>query len=211
VNAQRGKQPLAIPESDVSRSYDPRVHAYDDQTRHAGMLYVLMIVIAVAFGGFLWQLYSAPEIPRIPAPSGPYKVEPPPEPPARELTALERSITGGTSAPLAPVTPAEETPVVELNPQPDVPAMPHTVVSGPYVAQLAALQSEAATEGAWRRLASRAPDLFAGVRMDVERADLGARGVYYRVRAGYFADREEATLFCERIRQMRQDCIVAAR
>jgi hypothetical protein len=212
VKARRGKQRSAIPEIQVSRSYDPRVHAYDDKTRHAGMLYVLMIVIAVAFGGFLWQLYSAPEVPRIPAPAGPYKIEPPPEPPTRGPTALERSITGATpAAPLAPVMPAEETPVVELNPQPDVPAMPNTVVSGPYVAQLAALQSETATEGAWRRLASRAPDLFAGVRMDVERADLGARGVYYRVRAGYFADREEATLFCERIRQMRQDCIVAAR
>jgi hypothetical protein len=35
--------------------------------------------------------------------------------------------------------------------------------------------------------------------------------VYHRVRAGYFADRENAALFCERIRQMGQDCIVAAR
>jgi hypothetical protein len=89
--------------------------------------------------------------------------------------------------------------------------MPNFVSNGPYVAQLAALQSEAATGNAWRRLASRAPDLFASARMDVARADLGARGVYYRVRAGYFADREEATLFCERIRQMGQDCIVASR
>jgi hypothetical protein len=53
--------------------------------------------------------------------------------------------------------------------------------------------------------------LFANARLDVERADLGARGVYHRVRAGYFADRENAALFCERIRQMGQDCIVAAR
>jgi hypothetical protein len=186
------------------------MHAYDDQTRHAGVLYVLMIVIAIAFGGFLWQLYSAPEIPRISAPAGPYKVEPPPAAPAREPTALERSITTSAPAPTDPVA-AAETPVIELNPVPDVPAMPNFVSNGPYVAQLAALQSEAATSGAWRRLASRAPDLFASARMDVERADLGARGIYYRVRAGYFADREEATAFCERIRQMGQDCIVASR
>ena len=63
----------------MSRSYDPRMHAYDDQTRHAGVIYILMLVIAVAFGGFVWQLYSAPEIPRIAAESGPYKMAPPPE------------------------------------------------------------------------------------------------------------------------------------
>lgn len=197
----------------MSRSYDPRMHAYDDQARHAGVLYILMIVIAVAFGGFLWQLYSGPDVPRIPAPAGPYKVEPPPEAPAREPTTLERSITSGSApaAPLAPATPAEETPVVELNPQPDAPALPSVAANGPYVAQLAALRSEAATTNSWRRLAARAPELFAAARMDVERADLGARGVYYRVRAGYFANREDASAFCEQIRQMRQDCIVAAR
>jgi len=184
------------------------MHAYDDQARHAGVLYVLMIVIALAFGGFLWQLYSAPDTPRIPAPAGPYKIEPPPAQPARAPTALERSITGAAPAVTAP---AEETAVVELNPQPEVAAEPRLVANGPYVAQLAALQSEAATESAWARLASRAPDLFAGAHMDVERADLGPRGVYFRVRAGYFADREDATQFCERIRRMGQDCIVAAR
>jgi hypothetical protein len=100
--------------------------------------------------------------------------------------------------------------LVELNPGP-ARGPPRFVSNGPYVAQLAALQSEAAVDTAWRRLSSRAPDLFANARLDVERADLGARGVYHRVRAGYFADRENAALFCERIRQMGQDCIVAAR
>ena len=59
------------------------------------MLYVLMIVIAVAFGGFLWQLYSAPDIPRIPAPAGPYKVEPPPEPPPSAQIAPEADAGAG--------------------------------------------------------------------------------------------------------------------
>jgi hypothetical protein len=53
--------------------------------------------------------------------------------------------------------------------------------------------------------------LFAHAQLDVERADLGQRGVYFRVRAGYFADRANATLFCDRIRQMGQDCIPIAR
>lgn len=183
------------------------MHAYDDKARHAGVLYVLMIVIAVAFGGFLWQLYSVPEIPRIPAQPGPYKVEPPPEPPQTTQAVVEAA-----PAPADPSLAEQEVPFVELNPQPDpVAASPRFVANGPYVAQLAALQSEAAVSTAWRRLVSRAPDLFADAHMDVQRADLGSRGVYHRVRAGYFADRENATRFCDRVRQMGQDCIVAAR
>ncbi len=191
----------------MSTRYDPRMHAYDEQSRHAGVIYVLMLVVAVAFGGFVWQLYSGPDVPRISAPPGPYKVAPPPEftqADARERTALTEpeTITGAPAAP-----PVEEVPIgpPQLAPQPTFAS------NGRYVAQLAALQSEAATEPAWRRYASRAPDLFARAQLDVERADLGQRGVYYRVRAGYFADRENASRFCERIRQMGQDCIVAAR
>lgn len=192
----------------MSRSYDPRMHAYDDQSRHAGVLYILMIVIAVAFGGFLWQLYSAPEVPRITAQSGPYKIEPPPEPPPSQTLPETAPAPMTAEAPLAQV----EAPVVELNPQPEPAAvMPQFASNGRYVAQLAALQSEEAVFAAWRRFVSRAPNLFADAQMDVQRADLGARGVYYRVRAGHFASSSDATLFCERIRQMGQDCIVATR
>lgn len=199
----------------LSTRYDPRMHAYDDQTRHAGAIYILMLVIAVAFGAFLWQLYSAPEIPRIPAPAGPYKVEPPSEaanaPDAVESAVL--SVPAEATAPPAPTTTtttaSPEAPMTDG--PPTLPTAPRFVSNGPYVAQLAALQSEAAVDQAWRRLSSRAPQLFAAARLDVERADLGPRGIYYRVRAGYFPDRDNAARFCERIRQMGQDCIVAAR
>lgn len=197
----------------MSTRYDPRMHAYDEQTRHAGMLYVLMLVVAVAFGGFVWQLYSAPEVPRIPAPSGPYKVQPPPEAPASldqtETAVFDSAATAPETGAQASAAAEAETPPVAGPPQ--LAPAPQFVSNGPYVAQLAALQSEAAADQAWRRFSSRAPQLFAAARLDVERADLGQRGTYYRVRAGYFADRANATRFCERIRQMGQDCIVAAR
>ena len=196
-----------------SRSYDPRMHGYDDtRGRGAGVIYVLMIVIALAFGGFVWQLYSAPEVPHIAAEPGPYKMVPTPEaasaPDATENEALN-------TAP-ALTSPEVEAPAVEDTPMPaggapQVAATPQFAAGGPYVAQLAALQSEAAVSPAWHRYSTRAPQLFAAAHLDTQRADLGQRGIYYRVRAGYFADRANATLFCERIRQMGQDCIVAAR
>lgn len=201
----------------LSTRYEPRMHAYDEPARHAGFVYVLMLVVALAFGGFVWQLFSEPEAPRIEAPTGPYKIQPPPEvasaPDIAEQGAFNDALEGREEE--AAVTPragpeaVTETPPSEGPPQLTV--APQFVANGPYVAQLAALQSEEAVDTAWRRLSSRAPQLFAAARLDVERADLGARGVYYRVRAGYFADRPNASRFCERIRQMGQDCIVAAR
>jgi hypothetical protein len=200
--------------------YD-RSAAYDDHnTRHAGMIYILMVVIAMAFGGFVWNLYSAPTIPRLTPPAGAYKVAPPTDaqtaPDAGE-NAMYDSLDGRTpttgvtpaAAPEEPM-PAAATPVEHVG-APQLSTAPGFAANGPYVAQLAALQSEAAVDPAWRRLSSRAPQLFGQARLDVERADLGQRGIYYRLRAGYFADRANAARFCARIRQMGQDCIVVAR
>lgn len=183
------------------------MHAYDDQTRFSGMVYVLMLVVALAFGGFVWQLYGAPEIPRIGAPATPYKHAP------ELLAAPDAAEQSALAAPIGEVS-AMTREAAAASPPPGAPQLapaPSFVADGPYVAQLAALQSSAAVDVAWRRLSSRAPGLFASARLDVERADLGPRGVYYRIRAGYFSDRGNAARFCERIRQMGQDCIPAAR
>jgi hypothetical protein len=177
-----------------------------------------MIVIALAFGGFVWQLYSGPSAPHIAAPAEPYKIAPPSNaanaPDEGEQNAFFNSLDAhespATAMPqLGPATasaaPAPPTTIVTPG------SAPRFAANGPYVAQLAALQSEAAVQPAWARLSSRAPNLFSQARLDVQRADLGARGIYFRVRAGFFADRANASLFCERIRQMGQDCIPVAR
>lgn len=190
------------------------MHGYDDpRGRGAGVIYILMLVIALAFGAFVWQLYSAPDVPHIAAEPGPYKMAATPD----AATAPDQSeVAAAENMTPALTTPETEAPAVEDTPMPtggppQLGAAPRFAANGPYVAQLAALQSEAAVNAAWRRYSSRAPQLFGAAHLDTQRADLGQRGIYYRVRAGYFADRANATLFCERIRQMGQDCIVAAR
>lgn len=192
----------------LATRFDPRAHGYDDpSSRGAGMIYILMLVVALAFGGFIWQLYSgAPDVPHIAAPVEPYKTAPPPDAP-NAPDMVEQGAFADLADSAAAATPDAQTPAGP----PQLAAAPRFVASGPFLAQLAALQSEQAADVAWRRIASRAPDLFAQARLDVARADLGARGVYHRVRAGYFADRANATRFCERIRQMGQDCMVVAR
>ena len=182
--------------------YDHRGPAYEPQSRHAGTIYVLMLVVAVAFGGFLWQLYSEPAGSRPTSPPTPYTPAPPLQPPTT-IDRVEETVSADDAGEAAAALLEDGAPVPG-----DAPLV---VADGSFVVQLAALQSEAAVDAAWSRIAARAPQMFAHTALDVERADLGQRGVYYRVRAGYFADRDNAVRFCERIRQMGQDCIVAAR
>jgi hypothetical protein len=182
-------------------------------------MYVLMLVIAAAFAGFIWNWYSgSSQTPVVRAPAGAYKVAPAPDalttPDQAESTVPYDALAGNSEPAPATPRPGPEAPSAERLPASgaaQLSAAPSFVSGGPYVAQVAALQSEASVNPAWTRLSSRAPQLFAPAQLDVERADLGARGIYYRVRAGYFADRANAARFCDRIRQMGQDCIVVAR
>ena len=202
----------------AKEAYDPYLR--EQRTRTGGILYLIMIVIAVAFGGLLWQLYSAgPDIPHIPAPAQPYKVAPPSTaqtPDDAEQNAFFNTHDGQTPLATAPAAtpPAHTTPARPAHAATTalvmLAAAPIFAPGGRFVAQVAALQSHDAVQPAWQRLSSRAPALFAPAQLDVERADLGQRGIYFRVRAGYFADRANASLFCERIRQMgrhRQDAV----
>ena len=198
--------------------------AFDDAgpSSHRGLIYVLIGVVVVAFGGFIWNSYGVRPPPRIEAPEGPYRVAPEAGAgvaPAAEENALYESLDGTGASPAAQ-TPAQatpraeaplDTPAVQQAGPPTLGAPPVFASHGPYVAQVAALQSEQAISAAWQRLATRAPDLFSSAHMDVERADLGQRGIYFRIRAGYFADRSNAVRFCDRIRQLGQDCIVVSR
>jgi hypothetical protein len=58
---------------------------------------------------------------------------------------------------------------------------------------------------------SSAPDLFIGANLDIQRADLGAKGVFYRLRVGTFPDRDAAKEFCADVKAAGKDCMVVAR
>jgi cell division septation protein DedD len=107
-----------------------------------------------------------------------------------------------------PVTAKSATKTVAAVPAPRPKA---AAAAGGFLAQVASLKSAGAADTAWNRLAARDPALFAGAQKDVQQADLGEKGVYFRVRAGYFAERAEAQRFCDRVKSLGQDCIVVAR
>ena len=85
------------------------------------------------------------------------------------------------------------------------------VAGGTYQVQLMAVRSEAAAQSEWRKAKNRAPDLYHGANLDIQRADLGARGVFYRLRVGTFDSRDVAKGFCTDVKATGKDCIVVAK
>ena len=100
---------------------------------------------------------------------------------------------------------------VEEESMPALPVTSRFAASGAYQVQLSALRSRDAAQSAWAGFQRTAPDLFMGANLDIQRADLGAKGVFYRLRVGSFPDREAAKGFCADVKAAGKDCMVVAK
>jgi hypothetical protein len=78
--------------------------------------------------------------------------------------------------------------------------------SAPAYAQLASLRSEAEARQAAQALVTRFGPLFGGANMEVQRVDLGARGIYYRVRVPA-ASTSAAGNICTNVIAAGGDCV----
>lgn len=103
----------------------------------------------------------------------------------------------------APAAPTQLRPQAAPAPAPAATAS----VSGAWVAQLAALKSEADAQAAWKRLQNANKDILGGLSSDIVRADLGAKGVFWRLRAGP-VDEAQARSICAALAKRNQGCIV---
>jgi hypothetical protein len=79
---------------------------------------------------------------------------------------------------------------------------------GQYLVQVAAFRTQDAAEAAWRKSASEHPNLYRGAGKRIQRADLGAKGVFYRLRVGGFSQKTEADAFCDALKAEGDNCIV---
>jgi len=108
--------------------------------------------------------------------------------------------------------PAASLPASSESPAPQVAALPPaTAPAGPYVVQLAALKSQDGARPAWRRLQKAHSVLLSEREMAIQEIDLGERGIFHRVQAGYFPDRTSALELCTALKARGQDCLVVKR
>jgi cell division septation protein DedD len=80
--------------------------------------------------------------------------------------------------------------------------------SGTFQIQLASVPSEDAAQAEWKRVNGRHKDLLAALTPAITKADLGERGVYYRLRAGPLADKAAADELCASLAADKVGCIV---
>jgi len=81
------------------------------------------------------------------------------------------------------------------------PAAGAALPAGSYYVQLASVKSRDGAEGEWKKLQSKYSSQLSGFDHRVERADLGSRGIFYRIQAGPVS-KEKAQQVCGEIKSM---------
>jgi outer membrane biosynthesis protein TonB len=79
---------------------------------------------------------------------------------------------------------------------------------GSAVLQIGAYKSQSDADAAWRTYKARHAALLAGYGPDVQRADLGEKGTWYRLRIAGFADRDVASALCDRLKADGASCFL---
>ncbi len=149
------------------------------------------------------RLLPAPEAP-LPHPAATSNPVPSPTAPAAPTTT-PTAPAPTQAAPLA----AAPAPAVTAPPKSQVAATPAPAGVAGYRLQLGAVKTPEIAKSDWERIKRQYGDLVGSLPVSVERADLGERGVFYRIHVGPIADAAQAERICAQLRQRGQGCILA--
>lgn len=167
---------------------------------------------------------APPPLPPLPPPQvQPAAVVPPVAPPDGSVMASAESGTPepATMPPAAPPAPTqaqlspaaaaaarELAPMPTANPTKAGATRAEAGRAGALRLQLGAVRSETEARGTWERLKRQNADLLGRLSAVAIRADLGDKGVYYRIEAGPVGDASTADRICGGLRQRRLACII---
>ena len=159
----------------------------------------------------------------LPPPEQPMAL-PAPTPPAPKPAVTASAAVPPMAAPSAVVTPPGTAPIVAPAPpeqsagvppgNPSATAKPAESASQPGKAggvrlQLGSVRSEEDARDEWARVKRGNPDLLGRLTAVAVRADLGDKGIYYRILAGPVGDPANAEKLCGELRQRHLPCIIA--
>lgn len=136
---------------------------------------------------------------------------------AQEIIKTEEKKNAAPAQPVKEPAPAaeQEKKIVNLpsiaatEPQPAAPAVAESgkIPAGQWTVQLMSSPNQKAVQSSWTNL-SKKHAFLAPLPHEVEAADLGTKGTYYRLYAGAFADRTGADSLCGQIKNAGGSCIV---
>lgn len=93
-------------------------------------------------------------------------------------------------------------------PAPRLASAPSGSSAGGYVVQVSSQRSQSEAEASFRAMQTKYPSAFRGHSPIIRRADLGAKGVFYRALVGPFANSGDAGHFCSSLKAAGGQCIV---
>jgi SPOR domain len=154
-----------------------------------------------------------PPPPAMAAPTAPATAAPIPALPPQVLSQPKKIHTvpyradpsGAADAKPGPTPPAA--PIALANAHSTATVAP-SVSGGGYAVQVTSERSESNAQAALLALQAKYPNQLSGRQPIIRRADLGAKGTYYRVLVGPFASAEEASGLCSRLKAAGGNCIV---
>jgi cell division septation protein DedD len=130
--------------------------------------------------------------------------------PAPAPVAAAAPAPAPASAPVA----ADPQPVAAIPAKPKVAAAdaaPVPAKPSQYVVQVGSKQNQTEALATFADMQQKYPTLLASYRPMVQKADLGAKGVWYRLRIGPIVDKNAATKLCGQLKsQGHPDCLVMA-
>ena len=126
-----------------------------------------------------------------------------PPPPAKAAPVPATSVPAGpaTGAPRqlgAPVAAATKPAPVAAKP----------AAGGAYVLQIGAYKSQADADAAWKAYKAKHAALLSGYSPDVQQAQLGEKGTWYRLRIAGFSDKGGASATCDRLKADGGNCFL---
>ena len=79
---------------------------------------------------------------------------------------------------------------------------------GAYLVQVSSQKNEADVQASYRALQNKFPAALGSRPPVIKRADLGAKGIYYRTMVGPFGSTEEAAQFCGNLKSAGGQCVI---
>jgi hypothetical protein len=127
---------------------------------------------------------------------------PPASAPQQQVAAAPQAVPAPPAA--KPLTPQQ----VEPAPHPTTPAELGAAKGGHIRIVLASLRTPDEARAEWQRLKKASPDILGKMTADAVRADLGEKGVWYRIEAGAFAQPAAAEHVCRELKEHHLGCSV---
>lgn len=145
-------------------------------------------------------------------------------------TLQEETTAKAVAAPVAPIAPVVPKPVSKIEeakkvapaptkvshvaptPKPQAPVQQvstdKTNTSNGYVLQLLSSKNKSGVEAEWTRIQKKNADLLKNLPANIVKADLGDKGVYYRLRLGPVAQAQTAKNYCSELKKRKVGCFI---